>query len=685
MPEPKLAFPKLGENNYSTWVVDMEAYLLMEEVWYIVTGEENAPTDGTSLDLTKWRNCKGKAAGIILYGLEKPQWNHVKDITKDPTAMWKTLEDVHQKKSQGNHFVAYDTLFSIRKEDNESLASLASRVKDCHETIRKVRPPKFTLDDLDAELMCMSMIRALPEEYKPFVSSLMLLPRLDVHTVEEAFHNHDLHNSPQFLRKSEVAMKAASPVTISPPSGTSSHATAQPLPSQPCNHCTHCCQSPHSARPNSYGPPRNSRGKWKGKKKQQQHPNRNIANQASTPPDNIVEFAGNASIPNNSNLPSHNLFLDTDWNTDTGATSHMTPHRHWFKTYVPLRVPIRLADESVVYSAGVGSVEFSPLIKGKRGKVVEFERVLHVPDLHNNLLSVFYLTKQKGFVVTVNRDSVHFRHNGILMFTATVGPQNTGFLDGHVIPNSEVASIASTCPLDPSLWHRRFSHRNVADVQKTLQEKLVTGIVINSNAKPDPICEPCLAGGQHRGPIPKTASFHAKDVLVLVHSDVKGPLPVRTPEGYRFWVTFIDDMSRFWAVYLLRTKDEVYEAFKRYQAFVETQLGKKIKMFRNDKGGEYISNSFKAHLQKCGIKTQHTQRNEPHQNGIAERANRSLAEGITAILNEAHLPPSFWGYQEPLAICITLIWNTLLQLLGRDSRCQSPPCLWLHCICPCQS
>ena len=240
----------------------------------------------------------------------------------------------------------------------------------------------------------------------------------------------------------------------------------------------------------------------------------------------------------------------------------MTPHHHWFKTYMSLRVPIRLADESVIYSAGVGSVEFSPLLKGKQGKVVEFERVLHVPDLRNNLLSVFYLTKQKGFVVTVNRDSVYFRHNGILMFTATVGPQNTGYLDGHVIPNSEVASVASTCPLDISLWHRRLSHRNVADVQKTLQEKLVTGMVINSNAKPDPICEPCLAGGQHRGPIPKTASSCAKDLLGLVHSDVKGPLPVRTPEGYQFWVTFIDDKSHFGAVYLLRSKDEVYGTFK---------------------------------------------------------------------------------------------------------------------------
>ena len=42
------------------------------------------------------------------------------------------------------------------------------------------------------------------------------------------------------------------------------------------------------------------------------------------------------------------------------------------------------------------------------------------------------------------------------------------------------------------------------------------------------------------------------------------------------------------------------------------------------------------------IYRQHTIRDEPHQHGVAERANRTLAEGITTMLNEAHLPASFW-------------------------------------------
>lgn len=43
-----------------------------------------------------------------------------------------------------------------------------------------------------------------------------------------------------------------------------------------------------------------------------------------------------------------------------------------------------------------------------------------------------------------------------------------------------------------------------------------------------------------------------------------------------------------------------------------------------------------------GIHCQHTMHNEPHQNGVAEQANRTLAKRSTTMLNEVYLPASFW-------------------------------------------
>ena len=73
------------------------------------------------------------------------------------------------------------------------------------------------------------------------------------------------------------------------------------------------------------------------------------------------ESAGNASLC--SSDPSDHLCplqldADVDWNVDTGATAHMTPHCHWLCNYTSKRVLIKLADHTIVYSAGVGSVVF---------------------------------------------------------------------------------------------------------------------------------------------------------------------------------------------------------------------------------------------------------------------------------------------------------------------------------------
>ena len=115
-----------------------------------------------------------------------------------------------------------------------------------------------------------------------------------------------------------------------------------------------------------------------------------------------AEFAGHASSPDYTN-PHSPLIPDAgvDWNADTGATCHMTPHRHWFNTYKPHVIPIRLANNQVIHSAGIGSVLFKPTVNGKPKQLLEFHRVLHVPELRNNLLSVLYLTCHKSYVVTI--------------------------------------------------------------------------------------------------------------------------------------------------------------------------------------------------------------------------------------------------------------------------------------------
>ena len=74
---------------------------------------------------------------------------------------------------------------------------------------------------------------------------------------------------------------------------------------------------------------------------------------------------------------------------------------------------MRLADDKVVYSVGKGSVLFRPCISNQPARLLEFHDVLHVPSLRSNLLSVLYLTRQKQYTVTIERDSVKLAIEGV--------------------------------------------------------------------------------------------------------------------------------------------------------------------------------------------------------------------------------------------------------------------------------
>ena len=77
------------------------------------------------------------------------------------------------------------------------------------------------------------------------------------------------------------------------------------------------------------------------------------------------------------------------------------------------------------------------------------------------------------------------------------------------------------------------------------------------------------------------------DILELIHTDICGPFPTVAWNGQQYFITFIDDFSRYGYVYLISEKSQSLDVFKSYKAEVKNQLSKKIKNNRSDCGGEY--------------------------------------------------------------------------------------------------
>ena len=132
-------------------------------------------------------------------------------------------------------------------------------------------------------------------------------------------------------------------------------------------------------------------------------------------------------------------------------------------------------------------------------------------------------------------------------------------------------------------WHGRLSRVNYHTLHRLINLNVLPKFEIDFDHK----CETCVETKMAR------ASFKSveksTEPLDLIHSDVCDMKSIQTRGGKKYFITFIDDCTRYCYVYLLRSKDEAIEAFMQYKNEVENQLNKKIKVLRSHSGGKYES------------------------------------------------------------------------------------------------
>ena len=196
----------------------MQAWLMSKELWMLVDNEEPCPPSTDADSRLKWLKRAQKAAGELYLSVEQDQKYHFHGMLSDPICTWTTLRDVHMSKKPGARFNAYDDLFSIRKQPNESLQSLGARIDLSMQQIQDLRPVGFTLKDLDDELHSMTLIRSLPDEYKSLSHSLMLLDDLNKNTIREAFlaeeTNSRRRGEQNLAQTSNLALSSSTTSTI---------------------------------------------------------------------------------------------------------------------------------------------------------------------------------------------------------------------------------------------------------------------------------------------------------------------------------------------------------------------------------------------------------------------------------------------------------------------------------------
>ena len=361
--------------------------------------------------------------------------------------------------------------------------------------------------------------------------------------------------------------------------------------------------------------------------------------------------SSSSCVPNEEN--SHVLFymssdekrkVDTSWCIDSGASQHMTNNKELIEQYNEFISPeiVRLGDNREVLAYGKGNVLVKVNSDGGY-KSAELVDVLYVPALAKNLFSVSAVTK-RGLTMSFERNKcVILNDEGTILGSGKLSGK-LFVLDALEMNNKTHIADSAVKEITEELWHQRYGHLNNNSLRVLQNNNLVDGMKFQpSETENKEACDGCMKGKQSRNSFPRDQATRAKEILDLVHSDVCGPMQTKSLGGNRYFVTFIDDKSRYTAIYFMQRKDEVFNKFKEYEAMMMNVTGKKIKTLRSDNGGEYTSKVFSDYLKSQGIQRQFTIPRTPKQNGVAERMNRTIQETARSMIHGAGLSDEFWA------------------------------------------
>ena len=323
-----------------------------------------------------------------------------------------------------------------------------------------------------------------------------------------------------------------------------------------------------------------------------------------------------------------------EWWIDTGATRHVCSDKMMFSTFEPIETgeKVFMGNSATSDIKGQGKV----VLKMISRKELTLTNVLYVPEIRKNLVSGSLLNSH-GFRLVFESDKFVLSKSGMYV--------GKGYMSGGMwklnvmtIIKSDMNKASSSAYIleSSNLWHGRLGHVNYDTLRKLINLNHIPTFQIDAKHK----CETCVETKLTKSSF-QNIERHT-ELLDLIHSDICDLKLIQTRGGNKYFITFVDDSTKYCYVYLLKSKGEAIEKFVLYKHEVENQLNRKIKVLRSDRGGEYES----PFVDLC---TQHEIIHEttapylPQSNGVIERKNRTLKEMMNAMLISFGLPQNMWG------------------------------------------
>ncbi|KAM5556360.1 hypothetical protein ABKV19_023986 [Rosa sericea] len=229
------------------------------------------------------------------------------------------------------------------------------------------------------------------------------------------------------------------------------------------------------------------------------------------------------------------------WIGDTGATHHMTSDLRNLTIAHPYE-----SHNSITIGNGAGlnikHIGSTDIIPDKHS--FKLKNVLHVPSLAVNLLSFNKLCKDNHCYITMDDIDICVQDKATkaLLYKGKSNGEGMFLFKSPRLPpitqHTHNAFIGSA--IKSSLWHQRLGHPTSDVAAKMLS---LSQVQFSNDPSPH-MCSSCLGGKMHRLPFNESVS---RSVVPFqkVHSDVWGAAPCLSLEGFKYYVTYIDDNTKF--------------------------------------------------------------------------------------------------------------------------------------------
>jgi hypothetical protein len=250
--------------------------------------------------------------------------------------------------------------------------------------------------------------------------------------------------------------------------------------------------------------------------------------------------------------------VDTNWYMDSGATDSITSNLE------KLSVQDMYKGHDKIHTASGAGMEISRIahsIVTTTGRDLHLKNILYVPKAKKNLVSVHRLTSDNSVFIEFHPDFF------LIKDQATKKLLLRGRCDHGLYPlpvGRQIKQAYSAAKVSFDRWHHRLGHPATLIMEKVIRQ---FNLPISLDSNKDSVCDACQKAKSHQLPFPNSSTI-SQHPLELVYSDVWGPAP-NSVGGHKYYVSFIDDYSKFTWIYLLKFKSEVFSKFQEFQSLVE--------------------------------------------------------------------------------------------------------------------